>query len=344
MKTKMKIPADGICSPRPSRIVRIAVLSLFVVIPRYVGAQESGAEQGQQSEQQTASGKSVKKPPPPLYSKHHRGMYKNASGLQVIDATPQSPPLEADDPGVPDQGEYEINLSSDADFSKQLRTFDFVLVDANYGILPKILGHEVPTQVKLEFPLAGAKEPGDPFKVGIGATQFGLKFNFYNNEHNGVSVAFYPQIEFAVPGTAAAQKQLADAGQTLILPLLVQQEFKYLTFVANGSVNEPIHDPQRDTTGTLRFGFGRAITRYTAAMAEIRFESTFDFQRDRLVVVNFGLMHRLRDDIILFTNVGRSIFSDAPIGQHTYAGVGLKFLIETKKQNPEKERDGDHVL
>jgi hypothetical protein len=330
----MEISAHGTFLGRPSRIVRIVLLPLFLLIASHAGAQESGSEQGQQSPQQTPNGKPVKQPPPPLFSKHRRGMYKNGLGLYVIDATPQSPPLEVDDPSVPDKGEYEINLSTQADFSNQLRTFDFIFVDTNYGILPKIFGHELPTQVKFEFPLAGAKEHGDPFKVGIGAAQFGLKFNFYNNEHEGESVSFYPQIEFAVPGTAAVEKNLANAGETLTLPLLVRKEFSHVTFVANGAVNQPIDDPQRDTTGTLGFGFGRAITRYMAVMGEIRVESTFDFKRDRLVVVNFGLMRRLRDNVILYTNVGRSIFSDE-VSEHIYVGVGVKFLLVPKKLNPD---------
>jgi len=339
----MEIPAYGAFFGRPLRIVRIVILSVFVVIPGHAGAQESGAEQGQQSLQQTTNEKPVKQPPPPLFSKHHRGMYKNGLGLWVIDATPQSPPLEVDDPDVPDKGEYEINLTTQADFSKQLRTFDFVLVDANYGVLPKIFGRELPTQVKFEFPLAGAKEHGDPFKVGIGAAQFGLKFNFYENNYNGVSVSFYPQIEFALPGAAAAEKNLADPGQTLILPVLVRKEFKYVTMVANGAVKQPFHDPQRDTTGSLGFGCGRAITRYLAAMGEIRAESAFNFKRDRLVVVNFGAMRRLRDNMILYANVGRSIFSDE-VSAHTYVGVGIKFLLMPKELNPEKNQDAGNFL
>jgi hypothetical protein len=43
------------------------------------------------------------------------------------------------DPGVPDKGQYEINLTTQADPSKQLRTFSFASVDANYGISPRIL-------------------------------------------------------------------------------------------------------------------------------------------------------------------------------------------------------------
>ena len=184
--------------------------------------------------------------------------------------------------------------------------------------------------MKFEFPLAGSKDHGDPFEVGIGAAQFGLKFNFYTNEHKGMSLSFYPQIEFAVLGSDAAGKTLANVGQTLTLPLLVKKELKYFTLVANGAINEPIHDPQRNTTGALGFGFGRAISKYTAGMAEIRAESEFNFKHERLVVVNFGLMRRLRDNVILYANVGRSILSD-DVPDHVYFGGGVKLLLTPKK-------------
>ena len=313
-------------SGRFTRIARLAAPSVLLVLPALSQAQESSDRQDQQSQQPAATEKKNKEPPPPLFLRHRRGIYKNVLGVAVVDGTPQSPPLETDDPSVPDKGEYEINLTTQADFSKELRTFDFFFVDANYGIVPKIFGRELPTQVKFEFPLAGAKVPGDPMKVGVGAAKFGLKFNFYNNEHHGLYISLYPQIEFALPGTNAVEKGLAEPGQTLILPLLVQKEFKYLTFVANGIIEQPIHDPAEDTTGTLGFGFGRAITRHTAAMAEIRFTSTFDLQRERLLVVNSGLMYRIRDNVALYANVGRNVFSDEGI-RHIYVGVGVKFLL-----------------
>jgi hypothetical protein len=80
-----------------------------------------------------------------------------------------------------------------------------------------------------------------------------------------------------------------------------------------------------------------------AVMGEIRVESTFDFKRDRLVVVNFGLMRRLRDNVILYTNVGRSIFSDE-VSEHTYVAVGVKFLLVPKELSPDKKQDADDVL
>jgi hypothetical protein len=314
---------------------RVILLSLFLMVPVCANAQDDSAhpdqppdtQQRSQSQQpKTKKGKTAKRPAPPLFPKHSRGMYRNGLGLQVIDATPQSPPLENDDPGVPDKGQYEINFTNSEDFSSRLHAYDFLLVDANYGTLPRIFGHELPTQIKLEVPLSGASEQGEPLKKGIGASAFGLKFNFYNNEHHGASLAFYPQIEFAVPGSHAAEKNLADTGQTLILPILAAKEFEYMTIVANFAVNRPIHDSSRDTTDTLGLGVGRAVSRKTAAMAEIRSDSTFNFQRDRLFVANFGVMRGLRENVILYGNIGHSLLSDDGSG-HIYFGFGVKFLL-----------------
>src|SRR5438105_1120443 len=86
-----------------------------------------------------------KVPPPPLFPKHRRGLYRNGQGLEVLDATPQSPPLETDDPGVPEKGEYEVNLTVHGDLSRHAKQFDLLLVDANYGLLPRLRGREIPT-------------------------------------------------------------------------------------------------------------------------------------------------------------------------------------------------------
>jgi hypothetical protein len=315
------------------RVVKFVVLSVVLALPILAQAQETNQTQDQQGQQQQVNPtvkKTVKQPAPPLFRRHRRGVYKDETGLPVIDATPQSPPLEVDDPGVPDKGEYEINLTAQSDFSKSLRTFDFLDVDVNYGLLPKIFGHELPTQLKFEFPLGATRVPGNAMRVGIGTAELGLKVNFYNNEHQGIFVSLYPQIEFALPGSGAVEKLLSDPGQTFVLPLLVQKEFKYLTVVANGTLEQPIHDPARDTTGALAVGLGRAVTRRIAAMGEVRFNSSLNLRRERLVVVNFGLMCRLRDNVILYTNVGRGIFSDHAFA-HTYVGLGVKFLITPKE-------------
>ncbi len=170
-------------------------------------------------------------PPPPLFPRHRRGLYKKWIAAGKRDAPNRA---IADDPGAGKA--YEINLTTDADASKLTKTLDLLDIDANYGMVPSILGHDLPTQLKLEVPISAARNGDDPYSIGLGEGQFGLKFNFYENDHVGIGMAFYPQIEFATaPG--AVENGLADRGQTLVIPLLVSKELRYLTLVVNAALN-----------------------------------------------------------------------------------------------------------
>jgi hypothetical protein len=271
-----------------------------------------------------------KKPAVPLFPRHRRGLYRNAQGIEVIDATPQSPPLDTDDPAVPDEGVFEINFTTHTDYAKAAQRLDLLSVDANYGLSPTIAGHQLPTQLKLELPVAAARKAGDPFAVGLGEASIGVKFNFYHDEHRGISVAVYPQVAFATPGGRGVEKGLAENGQTVILPLLVAREFHLLTLVLNGSLEKPVHDPERQAGSEFGVGFGRALTRKVAAMIELRTESSLDFKSDRLAFVNAGLVHGV-GNVILYANLGHSLLADDGMS-HTYAGFGMKALLDTKKR------------
>lgn len=282
-----------------------------------------------------------KVPPPPIFPKHRRGLYLDGFGSEVLDATPQSPPLDTDDPGVPEKGEYEINLTIHADLSGHRKAFDLLFVDANYGLLPKVMGRELPTQLKFEIPVAGATDIDQAFTTGMGAAKVGMKFNFYNSEHEALQMSFYPQLEFGV-GSGPIEKGLAEPGQTLIFPLLVSKILKYVTVAANASVNKPIHDVDRRATGTFGIGLGFAVTRKFAAMAELHGDSRFDFGHDRLLNADVGLMRSLGHSIVLYANGGHSLFSDDGSG-HTYVGLGLKVLI-TPRASGAKQLTTNHGL
>ncbi len=273
--------------------------------------------------------KVAKEPAPPLFPRHRRGTYLDRQGVETIDATPQSPPLDTDDPTDPEPGEYEINLFTHADLSKGAQSVDLLFVDVNYGLLPKFGGHELPMQVKFEIPVTSAREHGEPFTHGLGAAKFGFKFNFYTNDHRGLAIAVYPQVEFEAPGTGAVEKGLAERGQTLVLPLLVAKEFHYFTFVANGTVSKPVHDPERESTTRISAGFGRAFTRKVAMMIDLHNESSADFKNNHLLLLNVGMIHGVRG-IILYAKAGHSLFSDDGVG-HTQLGVGLKFMLNRSR-------------
>ena len=87
---------------------------------------------------------------------------------------------------------------------------------------------------------------------------------------------------------------------------------------------------ERQVTTQFGAAVGRRLTRTVASMIELRVESSPGFAHDRLVVVNGGLMHRVRH-MTLYMNVGHSLLADDG-SSHTYIGVGVKLLIDTKKK------------
>lgn len=317
--------------PNPFLKLCVASLGVILMTPAHALANHGGVEPQSAPPPPQAQGTAPATPnvpAPPIFPKHRRGLYLDGLGLWVIDAMPQSPPLETDDPGVPERGETEINLTTRGEFSGQKQSFDLFHADANYGLLPKLWGRELPTQLAFEVPVAAVNESGQPFTAGVGTAQLGLKFNFYNSAHHSLEMAFYPQIEF-VMGPHSVEKGLSEPGQTLIFPLLVSKELKYVTVVVNGGVTKPLHDSERHMTGTAGFAAGVAVTRKLAMMAELHSESRFDFAHDRLLTANLGLMRAIGHSFICYINVGRSLFADDGEG-HTYVGLGVKVLIKPR--------------
>jgi hypothetical protein len=265
--------------------------------------------------------------PPPLFPKHRRGIYRNNQQIDVIDATPQSPPLEIDDPGVPDNGEFEINLLTLADTSKDARHIDVLRIDANYGFVLCAAGHHLPTQLKIEFPVSAAREGSTPYQFGLGTGAIGLKFNFYNDDNRGLRVSIYPQGE--VSTSSSVKKGVAEEGQTLVLPLLVAKEFKYVTAIMNAGVEIPVHAPSRVNTTELGLGFGSAFFRKLAVMGDVRSSSTLDLKARWLISADIGAIYGVRKEI-WYVRTGHSLFSDD--GTHTFFAFGMKVLIDTARK------------
>ena len=289
-------------------------------------AQDPKTQKPQTPESKTQAPQKPEPPPNiPLFPRHRRGLYKNGLGLWVIDGPPQSPPLFTDDPGVPDKGEWEINFTTSADLATSAKSIDFLLVDANYGLLPRIFGHELPLQLKLEGPVSAAKENGQPFSAGLGGFETGVKAVVYSNDDQGIELSVYPQIEFGV-GSTFVDKGLVDPGQTFDFPVLVSKQFHYLTLVFNGGIETPINDPDRQTIGTFGGAIGLAIRRHFAVMGEVRFESPFHTRDERVLLWNAGVLRSLGHYAVLYGNVGRSMWT-ADGEARVFLGAGVKILI-----------------
>ena len=85
----------------------------------------------------------------------------------------------------------------------------------------------------------------------------------------------YPQLEFAP--AHGAEKGLSEAGQTIVLPLLVAREFHAFTFVFNGELEKPLHDPSRELASGFGFAFRRVFAGGPAAWSRRPPKPSIDF-------------------------------------------------------------------
>src|SRR5438270_10300389 len=114
------------------------------------------------------------------------------------------PPMRTDDPGTPGNGNFEINLAVTSDRRPGDRELEAPLLDINYGLGKRI-------QLKFEIPFVIQGANGAPTKSGLGNSDFGVKWRFYENPQLGLDISTYPQLEFNNP-TASARRGIVDAG------------------------------------------------------------------------------------------------------------------------------------
>jgi hypothetical protein len=124
-------------------------------------------------------------------------------GVMCARAQGGGPPMLTDDPGVVDLHSWEINTSINTTLTSTAE-IAFPYVDANYGIARNL-------QLKVESPYVFTMSHSHVNST-LGEIEFGLKYQFLNEQKHFISLGTYPQ--WVVRG---------DKG--FLLPLLIQKTF-----------------------------------------------------------------------------------------------------------------------
>jgi hypothetical protein len=105
----------------------------------------------------------------------------------LAEASPQSPPLDVDDPGTPGCNKWEINVLSSGDFARGEQHLDLPLLDINFGIGDNL-------QLKYEVPMEQNQIDGNT-ESNVGNSKYGIKYLFFEDEGSDTQLGFYPQVE-----------------------------------------------------------------------------------------------------------------------------------------------------
>jgi hypothetical protein len=241
------------------------------------------------------------------------------------DSTPQSPPLEVDDPSTPGCNRWEINVVVSGDLNPEQKSWDLPLLDVNYGIGDNI-------QLKYEVPYLNNRS-ADVSTSAMGESKAGVKYMFYENDESKTEFAIYPQMSFVGSNSDAVSKGLVSPGKIVTLPLLVatkvgQTSRGDINLTANLGYNA---STKSDVSNYLSaaLGVGMPLIHRLSIMSEISTEQAFsknaDDMRDQNTKVDLGFMGLVNQRFMLFGSVGHSLKASDGF-DHVYTVAGFRVL------------------
>ncbi|HET7500280.1 MAG TPA: hypothetical protein VFK02_04730 [Kofleriaceae bacterium] len=240
-----------------------------------------------------------------------------------LETTPDSPPLDGDDTGTPGCNRWEIDLSTTAELGNG-QTWETPLLEVNYGV-----GDNV--ELTLELPYQLNRVEGQTTH-GFGAAELGIKHRFYQDRSKERALAFYPQLELAIPGTALAD---AEDGFTVELPVLFSTR---LAETGNGDIMLGVTAGYNVTTDEMSenylsgaIGVGFPITRKLAVMVEGSTEQALTRNaadvREGYLKANLGVFGMITSKFMWFGSIGQTFAgSEGDDSSHTCFSLGLRIL------------------
>jgi hypothetical protein len=224
------------------------------------------------------------------------------------------PPLVADDPGTPGDGRWEINLATIG--SNSYRHWDVSAFDAdiNYG-----WGDDA--QLKLDVPLAYAKDTGSGWKSGLGSIGVGVKWRFVDmGDEHGFSMSTYPQYLSGWSGYSRRHGLAADRPE-FFLPIEAAAEVGEFAFAAEAGRTFVRREPDEWEAGLAASHacFGGQVT----CLVELHHTWA---PHNSQTLLNLGFRRSLNPSLALLGSVGREFGVDTPERQRLAFYLGFQIV------------------
>jgi len=217
------------------------------------------------------------------------------------------PPLQTDDPGTPGDRQWEVNTAFTLDRTPAGQTLEAPLVDANYGLGPRI-------QLKVEMPWVVESPAPEalPSRNGAGNALIGVKWRFLDEQEGAPALAFYPQVRLAASAHVGD-----DPG--FLLPLSLQKSIGPIS--VNGEIGY-FWNRDQPNQWIAGLALGHEFSKTFEGLAEIFTTADSRFGQNH-VLFHAGARWDLGAHETLLLAIGRG-FGNAPQDPTLDAYVGLQ--------------------
>lgn len=200
-----------------------------------------------------------------------------------------------DDPGTPGNGHWEDNFAITFEHRPGEWSIESPAIDLNYG-----LGDHL--QLTLQTADVILKRAGHGPVDGPGGTEAAVKWRFFDEDRDGVSMSVFPRIIFNVLHSSV-RRGLADDGTRVQTPIQIARKIGPIDLDTEVG-------PLVNFSGQSEWLYGVVggidLAKTTSLMAELQGTSRTNLSRD-VLTVNVGLRQNLTTHAVLLCSLGQEV-------------------------------------
>jgi hypothetical protein len=233
------------------------------------------------------------------------------------------PPYYTNDPGTPGHLNWEINIGYMPFLYSDQSVSHTPDVDINFGVGERI-------QLTYENARLRVKNPSMPTEYGMGQSNPGVKWRFYDAGESGLSVSIFPQLFLNNPNDAV-RRGITPASEAFLLP--VEFSRKLGPVDVDYEIGYQFVHKGRDgwLTGLV---VGHEFTSKLEGDMEFYNRGPFRLSDNR-PTIDFGARYKVRPQIILLLMAGRSLEATRSNQSYFLGYFGVKFLLSSKSRKSE---------
>lgn len=231
------------------------------------------------------------------------------------------PPFLTDDPEPVELHHWEAIFATQQFHSAEGWSGTAPHLDLNYGALPNLQLHLLPS-------VAYNKVPGQPARFGFGDLEAGFKYRFLTETETRPQMAIYPVV--LLP-TGNRNEDLGNGKAQVFLPMWLQKSFgKWTTYGGAGYWFHPGPDNRDYWFGGLVVQ--RKLTDSFAAAMEVQFQTPDAADAHFKTVLNGGGIWDLSENYHILFSAGHSVKGPAEFQGY----LGLQITWGPKEEGKEK--------
>ena len=234
------------------------------------------------------------------------------------------PPYYTNDPGTPGNLNWEINLAYMPFLYSGQSVSHTPDVDINFGLGDRI-------QLTYENAWLRVKNPSSATKFGVGQSNPGVKWRFYDAGESGLSISVFPQLFLNNPNDAV-RRGITLPSDTFLLPFEFSKKFGPIDVDYEIGYQFVHKGPDGWLTGLV---LGHEFTPKFEMDMELYSQGTFHPSGSQ-PTIGFGARYKIHRPVILLLMAGRSLEPARPNQSYFVGYFGIQLLLPPKSYKADR--------